>query len=74
MLYLARLQTEALIDELPAQRPLGCLKHRTYREKLKHKMESNNQNPQTSGKNKNDPLFSLLVGFDEAFVTTSGVF
>ena len=62
------------MDELPAQRPSGSLKHRTYREKFKHKMESNTQNPQTSGKDQDDPLFSLLMSFNEAPVPTSGVF
>ena len=34
MLKRARSQTEAMIDELPTQRPSSSLKHRTYREKL----------------------------------------
>ena len=37
LLHRARLQSEALIDELHAQRPSGSLKPRTYREKLQHK-------------------------------------
>lgn len=37
MLHRARLQTEALINELPAPRPFGSLKHKTYREKLQNK-------------------------------------
>ena len=76
MLQRVRLQTEALIDELPAQSHTGSLKHRTYREKLQQKkIESIPQNPQTSSeKNQDDPLFSLLVCFNEATVPTSGVF
>ena len=37
LLHRARLQSEALIDELHAQRPSGSLKPRTYRQKLQHK-------------------------------------
>ncbi len=37
LVHRARLQSEALIDELHAQRPSGSLKPRTYREKLQQK-------------------------------------
>ena len=37
ILHQTRLQTEALIDQLPAQSHTGSLKYRTYREKLQQK-------------------------------------
>ena len=75
LLHRARLQSEALIDELHAQRPSGSLKPRTYREKLQHKWRVfiKIRKP-LRAKIQDNPLFNLLVGFNEASVPTSEVF